>query len=143
MWCEACGPLHDDDLAPGEAKRILNCGFCDKCVAADASDKFWKWAIIVAALIVAIMCITLGGCTREQPRRYEINDIENMEAPGPEKHNLSNGIVEVFYLNDGTRCVVFSSSSLVCQWKEFKEVEDVGPNGLLFEGEMTRIRRPQ
>lgn len=143
VWCDNCGPIHRDDLAPGEGSRMVKCGFCDKCVAADASDQFWKWVMIVAAVILAVTCVVLGGCADKANQRYEINDIENMEAPGPEKHKLSNGWVEVFHLNDGTRCAVFSSYGITCQWKEFKEVEDVGPTGLLYEGESTRIKRPQ
>jgi hypothetical protein len=142
VWCDNCGPICVNELAEGEHNRMLGRGLCDKCVAEDASDQFWKWAMIVAALVLALICITLGGCTQEEPRRYEINDIENMEAPGPEKHTLTSGyVVEVFHLNDGTRCVAIQES-ITCQWKEFKEVKDVGHAGMLYEGEKTIIKRP-
>jgi hypothetical protein len=150
VWCDNCGPICVNELAEGEHNRMLGRGLCDKCVAEDASDQFWKWAMIVAALVLALICITLGGCTQEEPRRYEINDIENMEAPGPEIHDLKVGFAQVFHLNDGTRCVTLLSNSghalvggLVCQWKEFKEVDDTAPTGLLYEGEKTIIKRPQ
>lgn len=137
--CEKCGPIHFENLAYGEGARILEDGLCDRCFSKSNDNVIWNYAIIVAAIVIALICIVLGGCTPKQTQK-EADDIVSMTIEN-EKHTLSahDYTAEVFYLNDGSRCVVFYKGGIDCDWKHFEEVVPGKSPMTLYEGQMMKV----